>query len=60
MKRKNEASGNRKSKKRAISDDEAQDNFRKGLFDSNVLQEYTDFYASSQPYVHSHISEGLC
>jgi hypothetical protein len=60
MKRKNEASGNRKSKKRAISDDEAQDNFRKGLFDSNVLQEYTDFYASSQPYVHSHILESLC
>ena len=51
MKRKSEAHANGKSKKRAISDDEARDNFRRGLFDSKVLQDYTDAYAASQPYV---------
>jgi prolyl 3-hydroxylase /prolyl 3,4-dihydroxylase len=54
MKRKNEAPVRRKakkSKKRAIPDDEAQQNFRKGLFDSSVLDDYTKSYASSKPYV---------
>jgi hypothetical protein len=50
-KRKNEAPANGKpKKKRAISDDEAHKNFRSGLFDSKVLEEYTSEYAGSQPY----------
>lgn len=51
MKRKSEARANGKSKKRAISDDDAHENFRKGLFDTTVLKNYTDSYAASQPYV---------
>ena len=51
MKRKSEARVNGKSKKRAISDDEAHKNFRKGLFDTTVLKDYTDSYTASQPYV---------
>lgn len=51
-KRKNDAPViGKKTKKRAISDDEAKNNFRKGLFDSKVLEGYTDYYAKSQPYV---------
>jgi hypothetical protein len=54
-KRKNQSSANgqaqKKVKKRAISDDEAHKNFRGGLFDSKVLEGYTDYYAKSQPYV---------
>ncbi|KAF2179718.1 hypothetical protein K469DRAFT_594897 [Zopfia rhizophila CBS 207.26] len=53
MKRKNEAPGIGSSKKRAISDEEAHNNFRKGLFDSKVLQGYTDYYAASEPYKHA-------
>jgi hypothetical protein len=53
MKRKSEAPVNGKSKKRAISDDEAHKNFRKGLFDTTALKNYTDSYAASQPYVNS-------
>ncbi|KAJ4287201.1 putative component of NuA3 histone acetyltransferase complex [Kalmusia sp. IMI 367209] len=53
MKRKNDAPPNGKSKKRAISDDEAHQNFRKGLFDSSVLADYTNYYAASQPYKHA-------
>ncbi|KAF2270508.1 hypothetical protein CC78DRAFT_134388 [Lojkania enalia] len=53
MKRKNEAPANGKSKKRAISDEEAHQHFRKGLFDKSVLQGYTDYYAASQPYKHA-------
>jgi len=50
-KRKNEAPANGKAKKkRAISDNEAQKNFRDGLFDSQVLEGYTNYYAHSQPY----------
>lgn len=50
-KRKNEARANGKpQKKRAIPDDEAQKNFRSGLFDSTVLEGYTKYYADSQPY----------
>ncbi|ORY08183.1 Oxoglutarate and iron-dependent oxygenase degradation C-term-domain-containing protein [Clohesyomyces aquaticus] len=52
-KRKSEARANGSSKKRAISDTEAHANFRAGLFDSKVLQQYTDYYASSQPYKHA-------
>ena len=51
MKRKNEAPGNGKSKKRAISDEEAHQNFRSGLFNAKVLRDYTDYYGASQPYV---------
>ena len=51
MKRKNDALANGKSKKRAISDDEAQRNFRKGLFDPKVLKGYSQQYAKLEPYV---------
>lgn len=40
---------NGKSKKRALSDDEARSNFRKGLFDTKVLGDYQNQYAESQP-----------
>lgn len=49
MKRKSEAPANGKAKKRAISDDEAHANFRAGLFDTEVLEDYTSYYATSQP-----------
>ena len=50
-KRKSEVSTNGKAKKkRAISDDEAHKNFREGLFDHEVLNGYTNYYAESQPY----------
>lgn len=52
MKRKSETPANGKAKKRAISDEEARDKFRNGLFDSKVLEEYTNYYATSQPYVY--------
>ncbi|OAL55937.1 hypothetical protein IQ07DRAFT_583368 [Pyrenochaeta sp. DS3sAY3a] len=53
-KRKNEAPANGKAKKkRAISDSEAQGNFRAGLFDTKVLDGYTQYYADSQPYKHA-------
>lgn len=57
MKRKNEAPANGKAKKRAISDDEAHKNFRKGLFDAAVLEGYTKYYATSQPYARSQTIE---
>ena len=50
MKRKNDAPANGRSKKRAISDDEAQRNFRKGLFDPKVLKDYSQQYEKSEPY----------
>lgn len=50
MKRKSDAPANGKAKKRAISDDEAHANFRKGLFHADVLENYTSYYATSQPY----------
>lgn len=50
-KRKNQSPANGKSKKRAISDDEAHKNFDEGLFDSKRLAGYTKYYAESQPYV---------
>jgi hypothetical protein len=51
-KRKNRSSSanGQAKKKRAISDDEAHKNFRNGLFDSKVLEGYTNYYAESQPY----------
>ncbi|KAF7446189.1 fe ii 2-oxoglutarate-dependent dioxygenase [Pyrenophora tritici-repentis] len=53
-KRKNETPANGKAKKkRAISDDEAQKNFRDGLFNSQVLEGYTNYYVDSQPYKHA-------
>lgn len=42
--------GQAKKKKRAISDEDAHKNFRKGLFDTKVLEGYTNYYAQSQPY----------
>ncbi|KAF7567293.1 hypothetical protein PtrM4_138840 [Pyrenophora tritici-repentis] len=54
-KRKNETPANGKAKKkRAISDDEAQKNFRDGLFNSQVLEGYTNYYVDSQPYAPTH------
>lgn len=50
-KRKNQSPANGKSKKRAISDEEAHKNFDKGLFESKRLASYTKYYAESQPYV---------
>lgn len=51
MKRKHNDSAppNGKPKKRALSGDEAKGRFRKGLFDSEVLQDYTKSYADSEP-----------
>jgi hypothetical protein len=50
-KRKNQAPANGQvKKKRAISDGEAHGNFRNGLFESKVLEEYANYYAGSQPY----------
>jgi hypothetical protein len=49
MKRKNSTPANSASKKRAISNAEAEKNFRAGLFDSNVLADYTQQYAKSAP-----------
>ena len=51
-KRKNQSPANGKSKKRAISDEEAHKNFDKGLFDGKRLAGYTNYYAESQPYVY--------
>ena len=39
-------------KRRAISDDEAKQAFRKGLFDDNERQRLAGDYASSVPYVY--------
>lgn len=56
-KRKNEASANGNAKKkRAISDDEAHKNFRSGLFDNEVLKDYTKYYSESQPYAPVQVS----
>lgn len=49
-KRKLEDNGvNGASKRRAISDDEAHQRFRDGLFHDNVLERYTKEYAASHP-----------
>lgn len=52
------AVANGKSKKRALSDEEARSNFRKGLFDTKVLEDYQKQYAESQPYDNS--SNKIC
>ncbi|KAF1359438.1 Fe II 2-oxoglutarate-dependent dioxygenase-like protein [Lizonia empirigonia] len=57
VKRKNQAPVNGKSKKRAISDDEAHKNFDAGLFESKRLAGYTDYYAKSEPYKHAVINK---
>lgn len=51
VKRKNEApqAQHGKSKKRAISDDEARENFREGLFEGEVLRRYREDYGGSEP-----------
>jgi hypothetical protein len=54
-KRKNQSPANGKSKKRAISDEEAHKNFDEGLFESKRLAGYTNYYAASQPYVDADI-----
>ncbi|KAF4829298.1 Prolyl 3,4-dihydroxylase ofd1 [Colletotrichum tropicale] len=61
MKRKAESriDDKKKSKKKSkttLSADVAKSRFRKGLFDSNVLESYTDEYAKSSPYKHSVIT----
>ncbi|KAF2146478.1 uncharacterized protein K452DRAFT_219110 [Aplosporella prunicola CBS 121167] len=53
VKRKADAVLNGKSKKRALPDEEARSNFRKGLFDDKVLDQYRNAYAESQPYKHT-------
>ncbi|KAF2750978.1 hypothetical protein M011DRAFT_492315 [Sporormia fimetaria CBS 119925] len=57
MKRKNETPATGTAKKRAISDADAQQNFRAGLFDESVLHSYTSAYAASQPYKHAVIQD---
>ncbi|KAL2756198.1 hypothetical protein ACRALDRAFT_1081843 [Sodiomyces alcalophilus JCM 7366] len=63
MKRKAEteaSSASASSKKRsktALTDDQVKPRFRKGLFDSQVLESYTSEYAQSAPYKHAVIHE---
>ncbi|CAK7200523.1 putative component of NuA3 histone acetyltransferase complex [Sporothrix eucalyptigena] len=55
-KRKAEAPVDKKSTKRVkkvISPEVAKQHFRKGLFDSSVLNAYTSEYAESEPYKHA-------
>lgn len=42
-----------KSKKRALSSEEAAARFRDGLFDTAEQQKYTSEYAKSSPYVYT-------
>ncbi|RYP23775.1 hypothetical protein DL767_008730 [Monosporascus sp. MG133] len=62
MKRKAEAQAagqrqpKKKTKKSAITDEEAKKRFRKGLFDKEVLNKYTKGYANSSPYKHGVIT----
>lgn len=53
MKRKAEMESEAESrpKKRVLSDEEVRASFRPDLFDEAVLQQYTEEYANSQPYV---------
>ncbi|KAI1779487.1 Oxoglutarate and iron-dependent oxygenase degradation C-term-domain-containing protein [Hypoxylon cercidicola] len=58
MKRKAQpqATGHKPAKKKSktsLSDDEVKKRFRKGLFDKDELNKYTEGYASSTPYKHS-------
>ncbi|QSZ34519.1 hypothetical protein DSL72_006113 [Monilinia vaccinii-corymbosi] len=42
----------KKRAKKSLSDEDAKKSFRKGLFDKEVLKEYTNEYANSGPYKH--------
>ncbi|KZF23690.1 hypothetical protein L228DRAFT_122460 [Xylona heveae TC161] len=53
----NGANGGPLPKKRVIDDETARKNFRNGLFDEKVLQDYTKQYANSSPYKHGVISD---
>ncbi|OTB02108.1 hypothetical protein M426DRAFT_74800 [Hypoxylon sp. CI-4A] len=62
MKRKaqSQASDQKPSKKKpktSLSNEDARKRFRKGLFDKDVLNNYTQGYATSAPYKHSVIHE---
>ncbi|KAJ9137906.1 Oxygenase-like protein [Pleurostoma richardsiae] len=46
----------KKRSKNALTNEEAQKRFRKGLFDQKVLKTYTSEYAESSPYKHSVIT----
>lgn len=61
MKRKNEATEDplaKETKKRAVSDDTLKARFREDLFVDDVLEDYTQSYATSKPY--ALLSERLC
>ncbi|KAI1760353.1 oxygenase-like protein [Hypoxylon sp. FL1150] len=47
----------KKKSKTSLSDDEVQKRFRKGLFDKDELNKYTQGYAASTPYKHSVIPQ---
>ncbi|KAI0482321.1 Oxoglutarate and iron-dependent oxygenase degradation C-term-domain-containing protein [Xylariaceae sp. FL0804] len=47
----------KKKSKTSLSDEDAKQRFRKGLFDKTVLEKYTKGYAQSSPYKHSVIHE---
>ncbi|KAI2619391.1 Oxoglutarate and iron-dependent oxygenase degradation C-term-domain-containing protein [Hypomontagnella submonticulosa] len=47
----------KKKSKTSLSDEDAKKRFRKGLFDKEVLDKYTQGYAKSTPYKHSVIHE---
>ncbi|RBQ79628.1 hypothetical protein VDGD_21171 [Verticillium dahliae] len=62
MKRKADAQADKKASKKkrsksALSAADAKSRFRHGLFDQEVLQSYTDEYATSSPYKHAVIHE---
>jgi len=50
-KRKNDSPANGTAKRRLLSEQEARDSFRDGLFKDTILQDYTQQYAKSEPYV---------
>jgi len=61
MKRKNEAqingSASGRAKRRQLSEEEARESFRAGLFEDKILNDYTSQYASSAPYKHAVIRD---
>jgi len=50
-KRKNDSPANGTAKRRLLSEQEARDSFRDGLFKDEILKDYTQQYAKSEPYV---------
>jgi len=50
-KRKNDSPANGTAKRRLLSEQEARDSFRDGLFKNQILEDYTQQYAKSEPYV---------